>query len=603
MNPARAGTKAAPWYRLPVPPDASVELRLRLRADDDDSDRDVGDPLGDGFTQTMATRQAEADEFYAELAPPDSSDDEKLVMRQAYAGLVWSKQFYPYDVARWLDGDVPAQPRPPTQRTGVNNAGWRHLNAGDVFAMPDPWEYPWFAAWDLAFHTVVFAHIDPVFAKHQLELLCREWYQHPNGMLPAFEWAFDNANPPVHAWAALKVWRLDGSRDDAFLLRTFLKLLINFTWWINRKDADGNNLFEGGFLGLDNISVFDRSNLPVSGTLEQSDATGWMAFYCLSMLDIARRLAERAPAFDELVTKFLEHFARLSMAIDDVGLWDDWDQFFYDRLRTDRESVPLRVHSLVGVVPMLATALIDEEQAERVTGLGKAFAQLRSRRRAERDAVREPVFGTGRLIGLLEDRKLLVSMVGGQQLAGMLSRYLLDEAKFLSPYGVRSLSAEYRGQPYVVEVGGARGSIDYQPAESTDGAFGGNSNWRGPVWWPLNYLMVDTLAEFGEHFRDALTVEYPTGSGQQATLLHVAADLRRRLIALFLRGEDGRRPCHGWVERLQSDPEWRDNILFFEYFHGDNGAGLGAGHQTGWTALVADLICATRGVALPAGER
>jgi hypothetical protein len=582
VNPDRHGTKVALWYRLEVGPGATVELRLRLRPDGAGPAGPAA--LGADFDRVVAQRRREADAFYAELTPPEASPDQATVMRQAFAGMLWSKQLYAYDVARWLEGD-PTQPPPPASRASGRNAHWASFDAFDLMSMPDKWEYPWFAAWDLAFHCVALAHLDPAFAKYQLLLVCREWFQHPSGALPAYEWDFGDVNPPVQAWAALEVFAIDGARDLDFLSRVFDKLLVNFTWWVNRQDANGSNLFEGGFLGLDNIGPLDRSHLPVGGTLEQSDATGWMAFYALSMAAIASILHRwgRRPALD-LVLKFLEHFAQIRQAMATQGVWDDADGFYYDKLvGPDGTAVPVKARSMVGVIPLLAAVVIDEEAIGRAETVGKAFARL----------LRE-VGGPGSLAaqGLVRgepgDRRVLLGVVGVEHLTRLLAR-LLDEGEFLSPYGLRALSAFHRDHPYELQVDGVRAAIDYEPAESTTAMFGGNSNWRGPVWFPLNYLLISALERYHRFFGDELTVQYPTG-GPRVSLDRVAADLRRRLVALFLVGPDGRRPCFGGVERLQRDPAWNANLVFNEYFHGDNGAGLGAAHQTGWTGLVADLI-------------
>jgi hypothetical protein len=508
-------------------------------------------------------------------------------MRQAFAGMLWSKQIYYYDVARWLDGD-PAQPRPPAQRHHGRNARWRSFEAFDVMSMPDTWEYPWFAAWDLAFHCIALVHLDPAFAKYQLSLLCREWFQHPNGALPAYEWDFSDVNPPVQAWAALEVFAIDGGRDFDFLSRIFDKLLVNFTWWVNREDKNGSNLFEGGFMGLDNIGPLDRSHLPVRGLLEQSDATGWMAGYALSMATIAAILhsSGQRPALD-LVQKFLEHFAGIAEALDTVGLWDDTDGFFYDSILVpDGSPVPVRVRSAVAMIPLLAAAVVNEEVIDRTLVTDKMFADYL--RRHGLGGTTE-MADAGILRGEVGKRRLLVGVTSLDR-ARRVCRSLLDPAEFLSPHGLRSLSAYHRDHPYVLEVDGLQAGIDYEPAESTTAMFGGNSNWRGPVWFPLNYLAATALERYHEFFGDELTIEYPTGSGVEVTLDVVAADFWERLVSLFLVDQDGRRPCFGGVQRMQSDPRWRDNLLFHEYFNGDNGAGLGASHQTGWTGLVADVI-------------
>jgi len=585
VNPERRGTKFAAWYRLTVAPGATEQVRLRLRPEG--SGPEAATALGADFTRVEAQRRAEADEFYAELRPPAASADEAAVMRQAFAGMLWNKQFYNYHVARWLDGD-PSQPPPPAQRRDGRNARWRSFEAFDVMSMPDTWEYPWFAAWDLAFHCIALVHVDPAFAKYQLSLLCREWFQNPNGALPAYEWDFNDVNPPVQAWAALEVFAIDGGRDFDFLSRIFDKLLVNFTWWVNREDANGSNLFEGGFMGLDNIGPLDRSHLPVHGLLEQSDATGWMAGYALSMATIAAILhgSGHRPALD-LVQKFLEHFAGISEALEAVGLWDDEDGFFYDRiLLADGNAVPVRVRSMVAMIPLLAAAVVNEEAIDRTLVTDKMFAGYL--RRHGIGGTKEMV-DAGILRGQPGHRRLLVGVTGLDRV-WRLCRALFDPAEFLSPHGLRSLSAYHREHPYVLDVQGVRAGIDYEPAESTTAMFGGNSNWRGPVWFPLNYLVATALERVHEFFGDELTIEYPTGSGAKVTLDVVAADFWERLVSLFLVDHDGRRPCFGGAQRMQTDLRWRDNLLFHEYFHGDNGAGLGASHQTGWTGLVADVI-------------
>src|SRR6266568_462054 len=576
VNPDRRGTKCAFWYRLTLQPGATAELRLRLRPSG--SAPTGASALGTGFDRVINARRAEADEFYAELTPEGATAEEAMVMRQAFAGMLWSKQFYNFDVARWLDGD-PAQPAAPASRRGGRNSRWRSFDAFDIMSMPDKWEYPWFAAWDLAFHCVALAHVDPAFAKYQLILLCREWFQHPSGALPAYEWDFGDVNPPVQAWAALEVFAVDGGHDIEFLSRVFDKLLLNFTWWVNREDAEGNNLFEGGFLGLDNIGPIDRSHLPVGGILEQCDATGWMGFYATAMASIALVLdrSGQRPGTD-LIMKFLEHFAAITEAIDGQGMWDDTDGLYYDRLVTPAgEIVPVRVRSVAGMIPALALGVVDQGSLEHSMAVGKRFARL-----GGPDAAWV-------LRGEPPHQRLLLSLAGPDKLTRLLSR-LFDESEFLSRHGLRALSAWHRDHPYTIDVEGYRASIDYEPAESTTPLFGGNSNWRGPIWFPLNYLVISALERYHRFFGDDLVIEYPTGSGRRLTLEVIAADLCDRLISLFVRDADGRRPCFGGTEPLQSDPKWRDNLLFSEYFHGDDGAGLGASHQTGWTGLVADLI-------------
>jgi len=573
-----AGTKCAFWHRLEVGPGETATVRLRLRP----SSRG-GDPFTD-FEAVAAQRLDEADEFYAELTPAEATADEALVLRQSLAGMLWSKQLYYYDVARWLDGD-PTQPAPPASRLGGRNARWRTFDAFDIMSMPDKWEYPWFAAWDLAFHCIALARVDPAFAKYQLVLLCREWFQHPNGALAAYEWSFDDVNPPVQAWAALEVFAIDGGRDAAFLSRVFDKLLVNFTWWVNREDSDGSNIFEGGFLGLDNIGPIDRSHLPAGQMLEQSDGTGWMGFFALSMAAIASILNNRGRPAVDLVLKFLEHFALISDALESQDLWNEEDGFFYDQLRlAGGRTVSVKVRSIVGVLPLLGVAAIDEEVVDRAETVNKRAAEM--------------LQGAHPMSGTPGDRRVLLGVVGVGRVLRLLTR-LFDESEFLSQYGLRAVSRWHLEHPFELDVDGTSARIDYEPAESTTGMFGGNSNWRGPIWMPINFLVVEALTRYGRFFGDQLKLQYPTGSGNELTLDEIAADLRERLVALFLRGADGRRPCFGWVDRLQHDPAWRDNVLFNEYFHGDNGAGLGASHQTGWTGLVAELILRARGVPVP----
>jgi len=601
VNPDEHGTKCAFWYRLTVAAGETAEIRLRLRPARTApyGTAPAADLLGSGFDSVVRARRAEADEFYAELSPAAASADEAMVMRQAFAGMLWSKQLYNYDVSRWLDGD-PTQPTPPYGRSQGRNARWRSFDSFDIMSMPDKWEYPWFAAWDLAFHCVALAHVDPAFAKYQLILLCREWFQHPNGALPAYEWDFGDVNPPVQAWAALEVFAIDGGRDVDFLSRVFDKLLVNFTWWVNREDAEGNNLFEGGFLGLDNIGPIDRSHLPVGGVLEQSDATGWMAFYSIAMAGIAAALQQsgRRPAND-LVLKFLEHFAAITEAMDGQGLWDDTDGLYYDRLLTpDGTAVPIKVRSMVGIIPMLTAAVIDEGMLSRSLTVGKQFADLLDRN-GLRD--REKLRKLGLLRGEPGHQTLLLSVTGIDRLEKIFAK-LFDTSEFLSPYGLRALSAYHRDHPYELDVEGNRSTIDYEPAESTTAMFGGNSNWRGPLWMPLNYLVVSVLERYYRFFGDELTIEYPAGSGHRVPLDVISMDLQDRLISIFVVGPDGRRPCFGSVDRLQHDPAWKDNLVFNEYFHGDNGAGLGASHQTGWTGLIADLIRRRHGAVDSVGD-
>jgi hypothetical protein len=571
VDPSLTGTKAALCYRLSIAAGETAELRLRLARRRRDYDE-----------QVRATREREADDFYTELAP--GLDPERaLVMRQAFAGMLWSKQFFHYDVEKWLDGD-PAQPRPPAARNAGRNAGWRHLNNRDVISMPDKWEYPWYAAWDLAFHTVALARVDPAFAKQQLVLLCREWYMHPNGQLPAYEWAFSDVNPPVHAWAALRVFELDGSQDYAFLERILHKLLLNFTWWVNRKDSQGNNVFEGGFLGLDNIGPFDRSAAtPGGGVLEQSDGTGWMAMYCLDLWEIALELARHDPTYEDLATKFFEHFTIVASAMNDQGLWDEQDGFFYDVLNLpDGRREPLRVRSMVGLIPLCATSTLGPDALRDLPGFATRLRWYLENKPQLARVISSQDLGNDRVHRLL-------SIAGPRQLRRVLET-MLDEAEFLSPHGLRALSRHHAEHPFELDVDGAASRVDYEPGESTSGLFGGNSNWRGPVWFPVNYLVIEALQRFHRFLGDSFQVEHPAGSGRLRTLEQVADDLAERLIGIFLDDEQGRRPVFGDVERFQTDPAFHDAIPFHEYFHGDTGKGLGASHQTGWTGLVADLI-------------
>ncbi len=584
VNPAKTGTKAAVWYQLDVQPGETAELRLRLHRDAA-AGADTELP---SFDDVMADRKAEADEYYAGLTPAAATPEEAMVLRQAAAGLLWSKQYYHFDVADWLDGD-PAEPVPPQSRKSGRNSDWRHLDNNDLLSMPDKWEYPWYAAWDLAFHCVALAHLDPELAKHQLTLLCREWYMHPNGQLPAYEWNFSDVNPPVHAWAALRVFEVDGGHDYEFLERVFHKLLINFTWWVNREDAEGNNAFQGGFLGLDNIGPFDRTatRLPVDGHLEQSDGTAWMAMYCLNLLEMAVLLARHDVSYEDVALKFFEHFASISCALNDKGLWDEQDGFYYDVLSlSDGRRLPMRARSMVGLIPLFAVTAAPANIAQ----LMPDFAE---RARWFIDHKPELARSVAHVRSDPDGVKHILSVPTSDQLTRILAR-VLDEAEFLSPYGLRSLSAYHREHPLEMDLGnGATARLDYEPAESATGLFGGNSNWRGPVWFPVNYLVIEALRRYHECLGEEFTVELPTGSGTKVTLHEVAEDLRHRLIRLFLDDPRGNRPAFGPDGKFQSDPAWHDLLLFNEYFHGDTGAGLGASHQTGWTALVLDLILET----------
>jgi hypothetical protein len=579
VNPDQSGTKAARWYRVLVPGGGRAELRLRLHRPNSSTRATASTPWMARFDQVVQQRFADADEFYTAIVPTNLQPERMRILRQASAGLVWSKQMYPYPVARWLDGD-PSEPVPPESHRLGRNRGWRHLDAFDILAMPDPWEYPWFAAWDLACHAIAWAHLDPAFAKYQLLVLLREWFQHPNGALPAYEWNFDDVNPPIHALAAIRVFMIDGGQDLEFLERVFQKLLINFTWWLNREDPDGNNLFGGGFLGLDNISPLDRSHLPPGLTLHQADGTAWMAYYSMAMLLLAAALANRNPIYDDMVVKFVEQFVLILDALAESGLYDVERGFFYDQLiENDGSVTSIQVDTLVGVLPALPAVSLRDTDSDKLSRLKKRFARIVEQEGRHLASWRFHTSGG--------DRRVLVSVVSPDQLKRVLTT-LFDESAFLSPYGLRSLSKRHR-TPYVIP--GLEGAyIDYEPAESRTAMYGGNSNWRGPVWFPVNYLAIRALLQYDQFFGSDLMIGYPTGSDKHLTLREIAGDLADRLISIWLPDEHGRRPVYGGAERFQSDPDWKDNLLFYEYFHGDNGAGLGASHQTGWTALVIDLI-------------
>ncbi|MEZ5116027.1 MAG: hypothetical protein R2737_07145 [Candidatus Nanopelagicales bacterium] len=593
VNPEERGTKAAYWYRVTVDPGETVEVRLRLWSPEEGDHPQPGWE-GRPFDALMSLREKESDEFYAALAP-HVDDEQRAVMRQAFAGMIWGKQFYRNDVRQWLFGD-PGEPPPPAQRRAGRNAAWKHLDAADVISMPDAWEYPWFASWDLSFHTVVLAHVDPEYAKYQMLLLLREWYMHPNGAIPAYEWNFGDVNPPVQAWAAIRIFEIDGGRDLKFLAQVFQKLLMNFTWWVNRQDAEGNNVFEGGFLGLDNIGPIDRSHLPPGYEIEQADGTAWMAFYALSMLRMALRLAQHDGAYSPMVLKFLEHFAAITDGMSDVEMFDPDDGFFYDQLTLPNgERVPLKVRSLVGVIPVLAAAYLEgagaAQDAERYQ---RRFASFMRRRMRDPEHQEGEHTGFVQMRGAEGRREALLTVADPERLRRLLVE-VLSEDSLLGPTGLRSMSRRLRADPYSVTVEGRTFTVDYEPAESTTGMYGGNSNWRGPVWFPINHLVVEALERYHMYLGDDFQVECPTGSGQMMNLLEVAHELRRRLISTFLRDADGRRPVFGGSERFQSDPRWNDAVLFYEYFNGDDGAGLGASHQTGWTGLVADLIIGRKG--------
>ena len=614
VNPERVGTKMAAHYPLQLGPGDSATLKLRLTDIDPLGGMDSDSPMvgtitspahqeraegvpgtndfANGFDALFVQRQKEADEFYSSRLGKELSSDAHQVMRQAYAGMLWSKQFYHYDVHTWLAGD-PAGPAPPEERWEGRNKEWTHLYNDDVISMPDKWEYPWYAAWDLAFHTIPLALVDPDYAKDQLILLLREWYMHPNGQLPAYEWAFGDVNPPVHAWAAWRVYKIErrvrGVADRAFLERIFHKLLLNFTWWVNRKDPDGRNIFQGGFLGLDNIGVFDRSApLPTGGHLEQSDGTSWMGMYCLNMLAIALELAKDDQAYEDVASKFFEHFVHIAHAMNVIGydrrsLWDAEDGFYYDLLHLPNgDEHFLKIRSMVGLIPLFAVETLEPEIVDRLPGFKRRMQWFID----HHPDVPEHIEMTQRSA---RGVRRLLSLVNRKQLKRVLWR-MLDETEFLSPYGVRALSRYHLEHPYEVQVNDHIGRVDYEPAESTPGIFGGNSNWRGPVWFPMNYLLIESLQKYHHYYGEDFKVECPTHSRREMDLWQVAAEISRRLTRIFLPGKDGRRPFAGSADLFNKDPHWRDLVLFYEYFHGDNGAGIGASHQTGWTGLVAKLL-------------
>ncbi|HSR66488.1 MAG TPA: glucosidase [Acidobacteriota bacterium] len=582
------GSKAAALFHFSLDSGGSCQVKVRLRR----AEKAQGDTWKN-FDAILKRRKKEADDFYSQLQIGLDDEDERSVQRRAFAGMLWSKQFFHYDVDLWLQGD-PEQPPPPQQRKWGRNYEWRHLNNQEILSMPDTWEYPWYAAWDLAFHCIPLALVDAEFAKDQLVLLTREWYLHPNGQMPAYEWAFSDVNPPVHAWAAWRVFQIDRKRrgnegDLAFLERVFHKLLLNFTWWVNRKDADGNNIFQGGFLGLDNIGVFDRSaELPTGGHLSQSDGTSWMAMYCLNLMRIALELALHNPVYEDIATKFFEHFLYIAKAMTNFagsqgGLWDEQDEFYYDILNLpDNSRVTLRVRSLVGLIPLLAVETLEPDMLDKLPDFRRRLEWFLENRPDMAQLVSrwdEPGLGRRRLLSLLR----------GHRMKALLKR-MLDPQEFLSPYGIRSLSRAHAERPYVFDCCGHPLSVGYQPAESTTGLFGGNSNWRGPIWFPINYLIIESLQKFHHYYGDRFQVECPTGSGNLVSLEQVSIELSKRLGRLFLRDEEGRRPVLAYHEKLHRDPHFRDLPLFHEYFHGDNGRGVGASHQTGWTGLVAKLL-------------
>ena len=592
VNPDHVGTKCAALARLNLQPGEEVVLRFRF-ADADAVALDVA-----AFDRVVADRIAEADAFYAEIQRDIADPDARAVQRQALAGMLWTKQFYRFEVRRWLMGD-PNEPKPPAERKQGRNSDWRNFDGADILSMPDKWEYPWFAAWDLAFHCATFALIDPEFAKAQLILLTREWYMHPNGQLPAYEWNFGDVNPPVHGLAAWRVYQMDnamtGTADRNFLVRVFHKLMINFTWWVNRKDEGGRNIFQGGFLGLDNIGVFDRSKpLPTGGYISQADGTAWMAAYTLNLMQIALELAKQDKAYEDIATKFFEHFLYIARAMTDLadeeddgssplGLWDEQDQFYYDVLNLpDGQRVPLRVRSLVGLIPLCAVAVLDSDCGHTAPDfVGRLQWVLKHRPDLAKLVSRWEDPG--------KDNRLLLSLLRAHRMRKLLER-MLDETEFLSDYGIRSISKAHKDAPFVFDWDGTRFSVDYEPGESTTTLFGGNSNWRGPIWMPINFVLIEALYEFERFYGDDFKIECPKGSGTMLTIPQVAEELTRRLNAIFLRGKDGRRAVLGDESIFQTEAAFRDHVPFHEYFHGDSGKGIGAAHQTGWSGLVALLL-------------
>ena len=595
LNPEKTGTKAAAHYRLTVGPGECRTIRLRLSdvapPAAAQGNGNAAGPFGGRFDEVFRARRAEADEFYAAVIPPSLDADAANVMRQALAGMLWSKQFYHYDVDKWLE-ERGSDPFKPTRKAAPRNDHWHHMYNGDVISMPDKWEYPWYAAWDLAFHVLALTLVDPDFGKQQLKLMLRERYMHPNGQIPAYEWNFGDVNPPVHAWSTIFTYRLEsaerGEGDREWLKSSFQKLLLNFTWWVNRKDRTGRNVFEGGFLGLDNIGVFDRNApLPTGGYLEQADGTAWMALFCQNMLEIAVELAMTDPDYGEMALKFVEHFLWIASSMahlgEDTGMWDEEDGFFYDVLRLpDGRAQRLKVRSMVGLLPLCAATAFEGEVMAKYPELGERFGWFLDSRPEVYATIhdpRQPGVAGRRLASILDETKLRRVL-----------EKMLDEDEFLGPYGLRSLSRYHADHPYVINTDGQEYRVAYLPAESDTGMFGGNSNWRGPIWMPVNALIVRALLHYYLYYGDEFTVECPTGSGRRMNLFQVAEEIARRLSALFLRGPDGRRPVFGGNRTFQDDPHWRDCLLFYEYFHGDNGAGLGASHQTGWTGVIARLM-------------
>lgn len=581
VNAKLFGTKAAPHFQFKIEAGGKRVIRLRLYAENE-APKQV---FGASFDEVFEKRIKEADEFYATIKEPHLKESERKVVRQAYAGLLWSKQFFNYVVEDWLKGD-PDLPKPPESRMLGRNHDWSHLFSRDILSMPDKWEYPWFAAWDLAFHMVPFARVDPEFAKSQLLLLLREWYMHPNGQIPAYEFAFGDVNPPVHAWAVWRVYKISAAnceRDRDFLESAFQKLLLNFTWWVNRKDSTGKNLFSGGFLGLDNIGVFDRSRpLPTGGTLQQADGTAWMAFYCSTMLAMALELAQDGDkvreAYSDMASKFFEHFVQIADSMNTLGgtgLWDEEDGFYYDRIHTDHSIIPLKTRSLVGLLPLIAVEVLEEEKIRQLPGFYKRFQWFMNNRKDLAKNISYCDYGEQRRLLAIPSRERLERVL----------RYMLDETEFLSDYGIRSMSKFHLKSPFVLQVNGDEYRVDYLPGESNSWLFGGNSNWRGPIWFPVNYLLTEALERYYHYYGNDLLVECPVGSGRRLNLQQVADEIDRRLASIFLKKEDGHRPCHNGHKFFNADPHWKDLLLFHEYFHADSGKGLGASHQTGWTAL------------------
>lgn len=590
VNPNQTGTKAAAHYELELAPSESRSIYLCLT---DSENQKFSDDFAEQCERIFEQRIKEADEFYDSITPKSLNADAKNIMRQSLAGMLWSKQYFHYVVKDWLDGDPAFPPPPPKERLKGRNHNWTHLYNDEIISMPDKWEYPWYAAWDLAFHCISLAMVDADFAKRQLILLLREWYMHPNGQIPAYEWKFSDVNPPVHAWAALRVYKIEkkqtGNADRLFLERIFHKLLLNFTWWVNRKDYEGNNVFEGGFLGLDNIGVFDRSaELPYGGHLEQSDGTSWMAMYSLNMLAIAIELAQEDKAYEDVASKFFEHFVRISDAMNNMGkgdteLWNEKDGFYYDVLHLENhEDIPLKIRSMVGLIPLFAVETIEDKWLDKFPELKKRTEWFLEHRPDLTDDI-ACMQKEGR-----ENRRIL-AIVNSDKLKKILT-YMFDETEFLSDYGIRSLSKFHEKNPFKITLGETEYSVKYEPGESLSGMFGGNSNWRGPVWFPLNYLLIEALQKFDYYYGDEFKIEFPKGSGNEINLWQISQELEKRLCRIFQKDESGKRAVNGKIEKFQTDENWRDNILFYEYFHGDSGCGLGANHQTGWTGLIAKLL-------------